>query len=131
MVRIDHYIHQDSESAILADLQLLKTQIAELGARLMGSLDEQHALLDQINAYTNRLAEAEDKQTATIEEIGKDLDDLIAQTTDTTVKARLESLKARAQAAAEHSEAQSETLKALAAKHDTPLPEPVTPPPAA
>lgn len=130
-IRIDHYIHQANESAILDRLATIESLIAQSGARIMADLQEQHALLDQINEYTNRLATQQEAQTAAITEIETDLDALIAQTSDETVKARLESLRDRAQTAAAQSTAQTDTLRALAAKHEEPLPPPVEPPPAA
>jgi chromosome segregation ATPase len=103
------------------------TAIQQQGAQLIMANAENNALLDSILAALDRLATSEEAQTAAITEIGSDLDALIAETTDPTLRARLEDLKTKAEAAAGRSEAQSESLSMLAAKHPVP---PVEPPPA-
>lgn len=131
--RIDVHVHH-VDPALSERLDVLAAGIAALqqqGVSLMAGQAESNALLDQINDYTNRLADAQAQQTTVIQEISTDIDQLIADTTDTSVRDRLTQLKTKTAAIADASEAQTQTLKNIAAKHDEPLPPPVEPPPAA
>lgn len=93
---------------------------------------EMHALLDQVNTYTNAIAVDEAAQKVTLQEISDDLDDLIAAgTIDPTIKARLQAHADALAVEAANSAGRSSTLTAIAAKHEKPLPPPVEPPPVA
>jgi hypothetical protein len=127
------HVHQAPNDAVLKAVRELAAGQARLeagqahllaqGARNLMVNEANHALLDQINDYTNVMAEEAVQQTAVITEIGTDLDALIAASTDTVLTERLTSLRDRAQEAALASTAQKNKLLALASKYDAPIPD--------
>lgn len=91
------------------------------------------AFLDQLNTYTNTMAAAQATQAEKLDEIAADIDSLLssagAATLDEATKARLEEASASIASIAAFETAQAETLTAIAAKNDEPLPDPVDPEP--
>ena len=117
----------DGVGSLQTGLSLARFEIDKLlaqGRQILMSNAELHTVLDEINAFTNTLAEQQAAQGAKLTEIGTDLDDLIAQTNDPTVKARLEAHRDAVSAAAALATSTSDSLTQLAAKHDAPVPPP-------
>lgn len=82
--------------------------------------------LNELNAYTNSLSAEQVKQTAAITELQADVDALLLnQELSPEVTARLQEVSTGLAAAVSFETAQSETLAAIAAKNNDPLPEPV------
>ncbi len=132
-VHIHIHVHQVGSSGLDSISQQL-TEVLQKQELLMKATEETNAFLDTLNVYTNRMAEKQAEQGEAIANLAADLDDLIAnESLDAATRQRLEEAKATLQSHVAFSEAQAATLSALAARHETPLPEPVTPvePPAA
>lgn len=127
-------VHVHAQDARITDLLRVQSEhgakletLLAVGESLMGKIDEQNALLDQINNYTNQLAEQQQAESEKLTEIGNDLDELVSQVSDTSVSTRLSELKDQVANAAAAGAARAETLTNLAAKYDQPLPPPVEP----
>ena len=115
---------KQSLRAILEKLSALQRQ----GEQLMAQNAANKALLDEINVYTNQMADRQAANTAKLEEIASDLDALIEASTDTATTEQLQAIRDKAALVAAEGDAQGATLQALAAKYDQPLPPPVEPP---
>lgn len=95
------HLHHDGDDASLVEIDRKLDHIITQGDKLMKANAEVLAFLDSLNTYTN--------------EIAADIDEMIADAElDATTKARMQ--------------AHSDTLRAIAAKNDNPLPPPVEPP---
>lgn len=91
----------------LQSIEAKLTQLLSQGVQIMAQNAELKTFLDQLNTYTN--------------EIASDIDDLLAKV------AAGQTLSDEDRAAMS---AVADTLRNVAAKHETPLPPPVEPPPA-
>lgn len=123
-VKADVRIEDAQSGEVLRQVHAIAQQLENL----MNLNEENKALLDQINVYTNQMATSAAADSAKITEIGGDIDDLLANLTDTTVRDRLAAHVASLAAIAANEQARTETLTNIAAKHDKPLPPPVEPP---
>lgn len=122
--RVDIHVTQDP--AIASRLDGLAASIAELkqqGAQLIMANAEHTALFDEINAALGEIVASEEAQDLALAEIATDLDALIAESTSPEMTTRLEELRAKTQAVASASEAQTANVRALAAKNDQPVTE--------
>lgn len=122
------HVHQkvDVEKVLNALGGLASGQAAML-VRLKGiemANAEQTALLNEIDAFTNQLAETLNSQGEQLTEIGSDLDELIAATNDPALTAKLTELRDRVSGTVTTAQTTSATLTQLAAKHDAPIPPP-------
>ncbi len=90
---------------------------------------ETNALLDQLKTYTDRLAATAEAQATKLQEISDDIDKLLENVPDPKVQAKLQAHADALAGIAAAEEAQSETLTAIAAKREDPLPPPVEPEP--
>lgn len=142
----------------LSDQGVQIAQLVAQGGQMASFNQETRDILSQLNDYTNSMAEVQSAQTqmlqavasqqqegaTRLEEISSDIDDLIANATDASLRDQAQALKDRVaeqltaqqdqasklQTAVTTSDAQVQRLQQIAAKHDTPVPtDPVPPPP--
>jgi methyl-accepting chemotaxis protein len=125
-VKADVVVHMvDPEArAALERIERVLGIVSKGVKTIMGAVTDLKGFLNELNEYTNKLAAAQQTQVEKIEEIGKDIDDLLANVElDDETKARIETLRATLTSIGEAEQLQAEQLTAIAAKHDTPLPE--------
>lgn len=127
-MRFDVHVHHDHGP--VDDLRLRLTRIERLLEGIVAMTQETKDLLDQIDARTNEMAQAEQADSAAIQNVSDDIDRLLAgSTSEAEIRARLQPHADTLAQVAANSRARSESLTALAAKVEDPIPPPVEPGP--
>lgn len=118
--------------AVVLKLTRIESKVDKVirqGEQIMSANAEIAAFLDELNGYTNQLAEAQTVQTEKTAEIAADIADLLANADlSPEVRSRLQAASQTLQANVAFGQAQAATLTQLAAQHEVPLPPPVEPP---